>query len=273
MGWLVSKAFAFVAVAAALAPVSASGWSDAVLPARIVGSGSAPLPGLDGLELESRMREAKRWVDDYTAWTRWNDEWRNRREPGWFGAKERRQRPEPPPWLAADCLELVSADGALATACELLKNAQDDIVTAELRGHATVQTTQEEKPTKTQWWEHVHFDALWMMPQLHTSVFGVVGMHATMEVAGRFQVFVAPGAIVLNLPTPRGTREWKPATDWGIAYRVADFTFPGTGRRASLHLNLAKAWVFGGPANSIRTGLDLAGFSLSFKKDPRDRTP
>ena len=65
-------------------------------------------------------------------------------------------------------------------------------------------------------------------------------------------VFVAPGAILLNLPTGRNNeRQWRPATDYGIAYRLFDFRIPGTERGASLHLNLAKAWVLAGPGNLV----------------------
>jgi hypothetical protein len=53
-----------------------------------------------------------------------------------------------------------------------------------------------------------------------------------------------------------------------MAYRVADFTFPGTGRRASLHLNLARAWLLAGPDNLVKSTIDLAGFSVTLKKTP-----
>jgi hypothetical protein len=240
-----------------------------LLPSQTIGTGVAPLPGLDGMALEQRMLEVTEWAADYTAWKRWSETWLNRREPGWFGPQDRKKRPEPPPFLADDCRDLFDTEGTLADACRLLVDWQEEAASAQVRARTTTDRKQGEKVTKTLWWEHVHLDALWAMPQLNTRVYGLVGMHATVEVAGRFQVFVAPGAILLNLPTPRGTREWKPATDWGIAYRVFDFTFPGTGQRGSLHLNLARAWVFGGPANTIKTGIDLAGFSLTMKKPPR----
>jgi len=124
---------------------------------------------------------------------------------------------------------------------------------------------QQEAPTKTLWWEHIHVDALWPMAQWGSSVLGVVGMHASVDIAGRFQVFVAPGAMVLNLPNGQ-RREWKPATDWGIGYRLFDFTFPGTERRASLNLNLAKAWVLADPIGAFPGTVDLLGFSLTFKR-------
>ena len=91
----------------------------------------------------------------------------------------------------------------LAEACRLVTEWNDDEGIALLRKEMTAARTQSEAVHKTVWWEHVHFDALWPMTQLHGSVFGVVGMHATIEVAGRFQIFVAPGAILLNVPKDR----------------------------------------------------------------------
>ena len=128
---------------------------------------------------------------------------------------------------------------------------------------------QREAPTKTAWWQHVHVDALWPMTQWRASVYGVVGMHATMEVSGRFQVFIAPGIILLNMPAPGGDREWKPATDWGFAFRLFDFTFPVGNRPASLHLNIARAWVFANAGGvPFDSSINLAGFSVTFKPVP-----
>ena len=104
------------------------------------------------------------------------------------------------------------------------------------------------------------------MTQWGSPVYGVVGMHATMDIAGRFQMFVAPGVILMNLPSVDGTREWQPATDWGFAYRLFDFKFPGSKRRGSLHVNIAKAWVLTGPSNMFKSTVDLAGFSITPKK-------
>jgi hypothetical protein len=239
------------------------------LPARTVEAAASLPPGVNGFELAQRMREVKKWMADYTAWKRWNDTWRNRLQPGWFGTADRKKRPEPPAWLDQDCLALADTQGVLADACRLLADANEDLAAAQMRAQTAVRRTQDEHPTKTVWWEHIHFDALWAMPQVDSRVFGVVGIHATTEIAGRFQVFLAPGALVLYLPTSNGTREYRPATDWGIAYRVFDFTFPGTDQRGSVHLNLAKAWVFTGPANTLKTGVDMAGFSLTLKRTPR----
>jgi len=238
-----------------------------VLPSRVLDTGDILFAPPDVVSWEHRIGEVQQWIDDFQDWQEWNALWRNKREPGWLGARERRVRPDPPVWLAAECHDAIVQEGeTLARACSLLSEWKDDDEVARLRQQTANARTQREEVHKTVWWEHLHFDALWPMTQLHGSVFGVVGMHATIEVAGRFQIFVAPGAILLNLPKNGSEREWRPATDWGIAWRVADFTMPGTDRRASLHLNLAKAWLLGGPGGFTNTSIDLAGFSVTLAK-------
>jgi hypothetical protein len=130
--------------------------------------------------------------------------------------------------------------------------------------------TQSEAPTKTVWWEHVHLDAFWPMMSSESSVFGVVGAHVTVEIHGRFQVFVTPGVMLLNVPTERGTRAWKPATDWGVAYRLFDFRMPFNDRPASVHVNFVRAWMMNDVERfSFKSHVDLAGFSVTFKKKPK----
>jgi len=234
-----------------------------MIPSRDVGSGVVyGLP--DDTDWAQRLVEVHRWVTEFRSWQKWDAQWHNKQEPGWLGSRERRKRPDPPVWLAAECAGASLDQGLLASGCRALIDWNDDEIVAQLRRDTVTARTQQEAPTKSLWWEHIHLDALWPMPQWGSGVLGVVGMHASVDVAGRFQVFVAPGAIVLNLPNGQ-TREWKPATDWGIGYRLLDFTFPGTDRRASLNLNLAKAWVLADPIGAFPATVDLLGFSLTFK--------
>jgi hypothetical protein len=238
------------------------------LPARAFPVGELQLPVIFDGQFEQRLREIQEWIAEYQKWSRWNETWRNKPEPGWIRIRERRARPDPPPWLAGECRGIfITHEGILSEACRLLADWDEDPQITGLRARTAKARTQPEASDKIVWWEHIHLDALWPMAQPGSSVFGVLGVHATFEVAGRFQIFAAPGAILLNLPNGNA-REWRPATDWGIAYRCFDFTFPGTDRRASLHLNLAKAWVIGGPSNVVKSSIDLAGFSVTFKKTP-----
>jgi hypothetical protein len=249
-------------------PVSAQEVRDP-LPARSIETTVIELPA-DVLTWTARVQELDRWMSEFEKWQQWDAVWRGKREPGWMKSRERRKRPDPPSWLAAECRDLITQDqSVLAKGCRTLLVWSDDPTAAQVRAQLAAAQTQKEAPTRTVWWEHVHLDAMWPMAQTGSSVFGVLGVHATVDVAGRFQVFIAPGAIVLNVPTEDNRREWRPATDYGIAYRVADFTFPGVDRRATLHFNLAKAWVMGGPSNVVKSSITLAGFSVTFKKNEK----
>lgn len=262
---------AWVAVPAGLSAQDAQEVQYGVLPSRVVGNGALDLAALDGAVWERQLNEARRWVDDYEKWKRSDAEWHKKRQQGWlFSSRQRPERPDPPDWLGAECADVIFPDDELmSSACRLWADFNDDQRAVQARQTAAAAVGQKESPTRTIWWEHVHFDALWPMTEWRGSVFGVLGMHATVEVAGRFHVFVAPGAILLNLPSGDGSREWRPATDWGIAYRCFDFTFPGTGQRASLHVNLARAWLISGPSNLFESSVDLAGFSVTLKRTPR----
>jgi len=59
--------------------------------------------------------------------------------------------------------------------------------------------------------------------QWQSSTDAVVGMHASTTVKGRLQIFLMPGAMLLNLPARNGTRTWKSATDYGVGWRMVDF--------------------------------------------------
>jgi hypothetical protein len=215
----------------------------------------------------ARAAELQQWMDEFVKWETWAAEWSNRRQPGWLtGFRDRREKPTPPDWLAGECASTIFEAGPMAQACTLLTEWADDRVAAQARQARAATTTQQEAPTKTVWWEHIHLDVLWPATQWRGSTYGVVGTHVTTTVHGRLQVFIAPGAMFLNLPGRDGKRVWKVATNYGIGYRLFAFTFPG-GRDALLHVNLAKAWVLSDTADLVsRRSLDFFGFSMTFPK-------
>ena len=219
-------------------------------------------PDVDAFELARRMAGLQAWVLEYTEWKEWEARWSGRPEPGLFGPRERRRKPDPPAWLFDDCRDLVGVEGTLADACQLLAEWREDYSAAHVR--ARILAGRAEQDSSTKWWNHVHLDALWLAPNVSAS-YGLVGIHATLKVAGRWQVFVAPGAIFLNVPTSDGGRAWMPATDLGISYRLFDLTLPGSQRQGTIHLNLARAWIMGGSGSVITSTVDLAGFSLTLK--------
>ena len=159
----------------------------------------------------------------------------------WFtGSVDRREPPVPPVWLADTCVFVFDEAHPLAGACTLLREWQDGAIASRLRAASAGAIAQQEDDSTTTWWEHLHVDVLWPAMQWRTSTYGVIGMHAATTVRGRIQAFVAPGMMLLNLPSRTGSRTWKVAANYGIGYRLFDFVFPG-GRLASLHVNAARA--------------------------------
>jgi hypothetical protein len=220
-------------------------------------------------DVADRTAEAAKWVDDYVEWKQWAAQWRNRRQPGWFtGYQTRREAPVPPTWLSDRCVWVLDDADPMATACMLLREWNEDFTVTQLRQASTAATAQREEETNTTWWEHLHVDMMWPAMQAQASMYGVIGMHSATTVSGRFQVFIAPGAMLLNLPARNGSRAWKFAANYGIGYRLFEFPFPGK-RIAVLHVNAARAWVMANVAD-VATGrtIDFAGFSMTFKKTP-----
>jgi hypothetical protein len=208
---------------------------------------------------------------EYEAWQPWFAEWRNRREPGWLSSRERRPAPVPPAWLADACATPVDGeDTPLVAACrafrELNRDLADDAAAVASQQLAQARA-QLEAPEKSIWWSRVHLDAIWPMTQSGSNAFGIAGVHVAVPIAGRFQVFVTPGAILMRLPSEDGTSALTAATDWGFSFKVADFRLPGFRRANTLHFNMARVWLLGQAAN-VKTPGDMyvAGFSITLKQ-------
>ena len=261
-------------VTAGTAAASAQGRDDQYLPLLL--PRTIPLvetaihaPEIQTADPDERQHDLETWIHDFSEWRDWRDQWGNRREPGWFSeSRRRRQRPDPPDWLFDRCEDSVEDTGQIAEACALLVEWSAGYPTLPAPPLRVASSpTNEEKVDKTIWWEHVHLDAGWPAMQSGVTLFGVVGVHATTNVRGRLEVFVAPGAMLLNVPTRDGRRAWKLATNYGIGYRLLQFKFPGN-RQALLHVNLAKAWLLATGPDVESKSTDFVGFSVTFKKKP-----
>jgi hypothetical protein len=243
-----------------------------VLPARPISaatSRAAMAPDASDEDVAGRSAEAAKWVDEFTAWKEWAAQWGNRRQPGWFtGYRDRRDAPVPPAWLQERCASVFDETDPLRPACVLLREWNEDFTVVRLRQVTATANNQNEQDTRTTFWQQLHVDVLWPAMQWRSSTYGVIGMHLATTVKGRFQVFIAPGAMLLNLPARNGTRAWKFAANYGIGYRLFEFAFPGN-RVAVLHANAARAWVMSDITDVVteRT-IDFAGFSLTFKRLP-----
>jgi hypothetical protein len=238
-----------------------------LLPSRVIPVGTEPLPPVVDYRAPEREAELKRWMEEFTDWQKWSAEWSNRRQPGLFtGFRDRPEKPTPPAWLAPRCETVIDETDPLIPACVLLAEWNEDRVAAQMRQARTAVVAKKEDTSRSIWWEHIHMDVLWPATQWNAGVYGVVGMHTATTIRGRLQIFLAPGAMLLNVPARNGSRVWKLATNYGFGYRLVDFTLPG-GRDAVLHLNLAKAWVISDVSDAVTSrSMDFAGFSITFKK-------
>jgi len=222
----------------------------------------APAPPVLTLSTE-QLQELDQWTRDFTEWQKWTDLWLNRRQSGkWQYAVERRKKPDPPVWLDEACI-LLAGDDQFVRPCELLASWRGDPVAEKNRRAATATATQDEADTKSVWWRHLHVDGLWSTTQSNTTALGLFGVHATIDVVGRVQVFATPGLLVVSLPSFSGDRSLSPATDWGVTYRLFNVG------RNTVHFNLVHAWVLANRASIINPNVTLAGFSVTFR--PRSR--
>ena len=207
------------------------------------------------------------WTHDYQEWRAWYLQWRNRPEPGVFSSRARRDPPVPPPWLPTLCAEPLGEAGLLADACADWREWQANDMAASLLTERIAQTrSATESPQKTLWWERVHVDALWPMTRSGSDAFGVVGIHTTVHLTKRFQVFLLPGFILMRAPALDGTMNFSAATDWGFSVRLFDLRVPIAGRPGSVHLNMARVWMLGNTTIAEASDTYLAGLSLSFKQ-------
>jgi hypothetical protein len=180
--------------------------------------------------------------------------------------RERRPAPVPPDWLPEFCERISEEEGPVADACRAWREWRSDDASLVITQQIAQARADIESPQKTKWWERIHIDGLWPMTRAGSSAFGVAGMHTTLHVTKRFQVFLTPGLILMRLPALDGTPTWSAATDWGFSYGLVDFRLPATRRPATLHLNFARVWVLGSTSLATTGEMYVAGFSLSFKQ-------
>jgi hypothetical protein len=231
---------------------------------------AAALPSID--LSGDRLKEMAHFIEEYDSWKAWAEQWRNRGEPGFWGSsRKRRQPPTPPEWLADAC-HLLGNDRTMADGCRAWREWSRDDYAAEVIAQQIGKVRADKEAThKTLWWEHVHIDALWPMTQAGSSAYGVAGVHTTLQITRRFQIFLAPGAIMMRLPSVDGGQRWSPATHWGFSYQLLDFRFPRTHRPSTLHLNLARVWIMGQNRLPAAGEMYLAGFSITFKRSGEPR--
>jgi len=210
-------------------------------------------------------QELKTWVKNYKSWQEWRNRWRNFLQFGHIARyRDRKPKPEPPGWLAGECAPLFEdSQGLLAEACVLLKDweegpDQNVIQQQWANAHA-------DRPAHTKFWERVNLDGMYTLSEFGSQIdsgglLGLVGMHLSIELGGRAEIYPFPGVMLLREPNATGGHDISPAYDWGFSIRLFNFNFPG-GKPAIMHVNVVKVWTFQG----YQAGYNMVGMSMTFK--------
>ena len=184
---------------------------------------------------------------------------------------DRLQRPEPPAWLIDDCAHLIGYDGKLGQACDILRKWQG--LARHLRKLADdpVLTTTggivDDRVVKSSFWQRVHLTGMWAPSQFPVpSLYGVIGMQIGVIEIGRVTV-PAVGVMLVTMTGRDGSREWKPATNIGISFRLRNFAIKDN--TVAMHFNVSRLNIHEaesfGPA-TLPVASNFVGLSLSFKK-------
>jgi hypothetical protein len=222
---------------------------------------------------EQRLIELSQWLAEYEAWERWFELWGNRvarnfdDQPLW----ERMKRPQPPVWLSADCQAALMPEGPLASACAILRHWDEHpLLIVQRRDSLVGASAKPEEPvSNSRFFRRVHLTGAWLEARYPArSAYGIVGLQIGVFETGRFTL-PAVGVMVVMVPDGDGGHAWKPATTLGFGYRICDFVPPVTRMRASLHVNVARTRLHGGPDARILPGtatINFVGLSVSAKR-------
>lgn len=210
----------------------------------------------------AQMSELKKWMSDDADWEKWNKRWENR-----IVGHKVRHRPEPPPWLAGECAQLLGGEGLLVQACGHLKDISEDFTTARIRQTMTAQRLRHEEP-KTRFIERVHIGGGWPLMQTGAFKYGaLLESHVSIMNVGRAEINL-PGIMVLSLPDGNGGRAIKFGTDVSMSFRLGDFRVPGVKQAYVLHINIANAFAdTEGAGFGFSSRASLMGLSVTLKKN------
>ena len=159
------------------------------------------------------------WIGEYQSWLAWEAQWGNRRQwilhpfpyPFWKERPDlfsyiapRRVEPAPPAWLEAICAGTPATSvepGLRSEGCRLLVVWKDDYVTHQIRVATATARTQMDEPGRSRFLEHIHFASLWTNLEAGGNrAYGLAGVHATIDVRGRWQIYALPGLMAVSLP-------------------------------------------------------------------------
>jgi hypothetical protein len=221
------------------------------------------------------------WIHDYTLWREWADKWINRRQwvvhpfpyPFWKESPElfayvaaRRVEPEPPIGLESACTQAPYSSAGRdrrSRACSLLTVWKDDYATQQIRWGVATARAQKDDLSRSRFLEHIHFSSLWASLQGVGGgrAYGLAGIHATIDVHGRWQIYALPGVMAISVPTVYGRRVVSVGYDWGMAIRLGGLRLPLADLPLKAHLNLAHVWM-----PEVDQRMDMVGLSFTVNR-------
>jgi hypothetical protein len=223
---------------------------------------------------EQRFDELAKWLKEYHAWEKWFEVWGNRVVHNFDDQLiwDRKQRPEPPVWLEAECQGYFDADGLLASACHIFRHWDDQPLLILQRRNSPLATSGgmvDDRVVKSSFFKRVHVTGLWMQARYpDTPAYGILGMQVGVFETGRFTL-PAVGVMAVMSADGQGGHDWKIATTLGVGYRICDFVPPFMKRQASLHINFARTSLHGRQDQQLlpaMSNLSLFGLSVSAKR-------
>lgn len=223
------------------------------------------------------------WIREYHAWQEWNAKWGNRRQwiphpfpyPFWKESPDifsyvapRKLEPAPPVWLGDTCAGrpngTVEPD-VRTEGCRLLTVWKDDYVTHQLRVATATARAQRDDTGRSRFLEHIHFSGLWTNVDAGGAtgrVYGLAGVHATIDVYGRWQIYALPGVVAVSVPNLQGSRTVTIGYDWGMAFRLFNLRIPVIDMPVKAHLNLAHVWM-----PEVHQKINMAGLSFTVNRN------
>jgi hypothetical protein len=231
---------------------------------------------------DANRDDLAQWIEEYADWQEWAARHFNKRQwmlhpfpyPYWknnpslfsYVAPPRLQ-PAPPVWLHDACEGWASstvADHELAAGCRLLTISQLDDPAERIGSRIAIAPPPPEKTPNLQLFEHIHFASLWTDLQPNgPGAFGLAGVHATIDLYGRWQIYPFPGLMAVSVRNLEGKRIVTIGYDWGMAVRLFDMRIPYFNVPARAHLNITEVWV---PEAGQK--VEMIGLSFSLKKNP-----
>jgi hypothetical protein len=221
--------------------------------------------------LEEKVRELEDWVpeeEDYQEWATANrNKFAHNSNDGRL-IKERKVRPEPPAWLAAEC-EHDQAESLpiFAKACELLRAHTEQAKIDALVQQVFDQRLLKDKSKFSIFFERIHLDGAAMMGSNQQSLFGIAGVHITLVSMGRVHFYGPPGVLFISVRNRNGSRVVEPWFSWGVSLELGKFRLPTNGDILKVHLNVTKNWKWGGESIYVaRNGVDMMGVGVSWAR-------